>query len=68
MFNLIIEISSLIWTTSAMFMLYFSVHEFVLSLAMDEPRPHFSFIKFIYYHFCPVINTYKCYTTIKSLL
>lgn len=68
MFNLIIEISLLIWVTSAAFMLYFSIHKVLLSLVMNEPLSHFSFIKFIYYHFCPIINTYKCYTIIKNLL
>lgn len=68
MFNLIIEITLLIWITSISFMLYFSIHRTLLSLIMNEPLSRFSFIKFIYYHFCPIINTYKCYTIIKNLL
>lgn len=68
MFNLIIEIALLAWTTSAMFMIYFSIHSTLLALTVEDPQPKFSFIKFMYYHFCPVVNTYKCFKIIKELV
>ena len=68
MFNLIIEIALLAWTTSAMFMIYFSIHNALLNLAIKEPRSNFSFVKFMYYHFCPIANTYKCFRVIQNLI
>lgn len=67
MFNLIVEVALLVWTTSAMFMIYFSIHNTLFALTIEEPLPNFSFIKFIYYHFCPIINTYKCFKVIQNL-
>jgi len=63
MFNFIFEINVLIWTISTLFMLYFSIHNAILSFVIND-----SLIKFIYYHFVPFVNTYKCFKIIKKLI
>lgn len=68
MFNFIFEISAFIWVTSTLFMLYFSIHNAILSFIINDSYLRFSLIKFIYYHFCPFVNTYKCFKIIKELV
>ena len=68
MFNFIFEINVLIWTISTLFMLYFSIHNAILSFAINDSHLPFSLIKFIYYHFVPFVNTYKCFKIIKKLI
>ena len=67
MLKFIIMLAVSIWLTSSLFMLFFWANAFITTLRKDGKIFLMPFGHFLYFHFCPIVHTVKCFKIMRQM-
>lgn len=65
MLNIIVKIAVATYITSTLFMLGFWLNAFVATHRREKKVFLMPLPVFLYYHFCPIVHTRKCFQIMK---
>ena len=67
MLKFVMEVAIAVWTTSTLFMLFFWANAFIATLRRDGKIFLMPFGHFLYFHFCPIVHTIKCFKIMRQM-